>query len=107
MTEGLFAEGDRLTPTGVRQLTVFGGRLADRKAYIEIHGHVATVQGAPEAPVPSSPCGAPSWPPANSAPPAGKPTSHRFTFASADQQDAAPCDSAARNRTVTVVITPG
>lgn len=103
-TEGLFAEADRLTPTGARQLAELGDRLTDRKARIEIHGHAATVPGAPRrggsvlalwrALVAARELSAAS----------GKPLT-AFTTASADQQDA-PYDSAARNRTVTVVITP-
>lgn len=104
-TEGLFAEGDRLTPTGTDQLTALGDRLAGRQARIEIHGHAATVPGAPRsggsvlalwrALVAARELSAAS----------GKPLT-AFTTTSADQQDA-PYDTAARNRTVTVVITPG
>ncbi|WUO32185.1 hypothetical protein OHT21_30675 [Streptomyces sp. NBC_00286] len=103
-TEGLFAEGDRLTPTGASQLTVLGNRLTDRQARIEIHGHAATVPGAPRsggsvlalwrALVAARELSAAS----------GKPLT-AFTTTSADQQDA-PYDDATRNRTVTVVITP-
>jgi hypothetical protein len=103
-TEGLFAEGDRLTPTGAGQLAVLGDRMAGREARIEIHGHAAIVPGAPRsggsvlalwrALVAARELSAAS----------GKPLT-AFTTTSADQQDA-PYDSAARNRTVTVVITP-
>ncbi|MER5222554.1 tetratricopeptide repeat protein [Streptomyces flaveus] len=104
-TEGLFAESDRLTPAGADQLAVLGDRLAGREARIEIHGHAATVPGAPRsggsvlslwrALVAARELSAAS----------GKPLT-AFTTTSADQQDA-PYDTAARNRTVTVVITPG
>ncbi|GGK46412.1 tetratricopeptide repeat protein [Streptomyces flaveus] len=104
-TEGLFAEGDRLTPAGADRLAVLGDRLAGRQARIEIHGHAATVPGAPRsggsvlalwrALVAARELSAAS----------GKPLT-AFTTTSADQQDA-PYDTAARNRTVTVVITPG
>ena len=104
-TEGLFAEGTRLTRTGARQLAALGAHLAGLDARIEILGQTATVSGAPRgggsvlslwrALVAARELGAAS----------GRPLAS-FTTASADQRNA-PYPDAARNRTVTVLITPG
>jgi hypothetical protein len=103
--DGLFAEADRLTPLGADRLAVLGGRLAGRQARVEILGHAATVPGAPtsggsvlslwRALIAARELSAASGEPLTA-----------FTTASADQRDA-PYATAARNRTVTVVITPG
>jgi hypothetical protein len=103
--EGLFSEGARLTPGGADRLAVLGRRLAGREARIEIYGHAAVVPGAPQgggsvvalwrALVAARELSAASDKPLTA-----------FTTASADQRDA-PYRTAARNRTVTVVITPG
>lgn len=104
-TEGLFSEGARLAPAGAERLAVLGRRLAGREARVEIYGQTATVPGAPRgggsvlsfwrALIAARELSAAS----------GKPLT-AFTTASADQHDA-PYTSAAKNRTVTVVITPG
>ena len=104
-TDGLFSEADRLTPVGADRLAVLGGRLAGRRADVEILGHTATVPGAPDsggsvlalwrALVAARELSAAS----------GRPLT-AFTTASADQRDA-PYAGVARNRTVTVLITPG
>ncbi|MFF3751347.1 tetratricopeptide repeat protein [Streptomyces sp. NPDC002018] len=104
-TEGLYSEGARLTPAGAGRLAVLGEHLAGREARIEIYGQAATVPGAPRsggsvlslwrALIAARELSAAS----------GKPLT-AFTTASADQRDA-PYASAAKNRTVTVVITPG
>ncbi|KUL24365.1 hypothetical protein ADL12_37790 [Streptomyces regalis] len=103
--DGLFSEGAELTPAGADRLAVLGGRLAGRKAGVEIYGQAASVPGAPRsggsvlslwrALIAARELSAAS----------GKPLT-AFTTASADQRDA-PYASAAKNRTVTVVITPG
>ncbi|MFF7159816.1 hypothetical protein ACFZBP_00190 [Streptomyces sp. NPDC008086] len=103
-TDGLFAEADRLTPVGADRLAVLGGRLAGRQADVEILGHTAAVPGAPDsggsvlalwrALVAARELSAAS----------GRPLT-AFTTASADQQDA-PYPGLARNRTVTVLVTP-
>ncbi|QOV34007.1 hypothetical protein IM697_28020 [Streptomyces ferrugineus] len=103
-TDGLFSEGAELTPTGAERLAVLGERLAGRTADVEIYGQTATVPGAPtsggsvlslwRALIAARELSAAS----------GKPLT-AFTTASADQRDA-PYASVARNRTVTVVITP-
>ncbi|MGW0837444.1 tetratricopeptide repeat protein [Streptomyces prunicolor] len=104
-TEGLFSEGARLTRTGARQLAVLGGHLTDLDARVEIYGQTATVSDTPRsggsvlslwrALVAARELGAAS----------GRPLTD-FTTASADQRNA-PYPDAARNRTVTVLITPG
>ncbi|KUO06195.1 tetratricopeptide repeat protein [Streptomyces caeruleatus] len=104
-TDGLFAEADRLTPAGADRLAVLGGRLAGRQADVEVLGHTATVPGAPDrggsvlalwrALVAARELSAAS----------GRPLT-AFTTASADQRDA-PYPGVVRNRTVTVLITPG
>ncbi|MFJ9031531.1 tetratricopeptide repeat protein [Streptomyces sp. NPDC102274] len=104
-TDGLYSEGTQLTPTGAERLAVLGEHLAGREARIEIYGQAATVPGAPRsggsvvslwrALIAARELSAAS----------GKPLT-AFTTASADQHDA-PYASAAKNRTVTVVITPG
>ncbi|WP_217208076.1 hypothetical protein [Streptomyces sp. AC550_RSS872] len=103
-TDGLFSEADRLTPVGAERLAVLGDRLAGRQADVEILGHTATVPGAPDsggsvlslwrALVAARELSAASGTPLTA-----------FTTASADQRDA-PYAGVARNRTVTVLITP-
>jgi hypothetical protein len=103
-TEGLFSEGAQLTPAGAERLAVLGERLGGRRVAVTVHGHAATVPGAPRsggsvvalwrALVAARELGAAS----------GKPLT-AFTTDSADQRDA-PYPDAARNRTVTVVISP-
>ncbi|WP_255951440.1 tetratricopeptide repeat protein [Streptomyces odontomachi] len=102
--EGLFSEGAQLTPAGADLLARFGHRLTGRAATITVYGQAATVPGAPtqggsvtslwRALVAARELSAAS----------GKPLT-AFHTASADQRDA-PYGSAARNRTVTVVLTP-
>lgn len=104
-TDGLFSEADRLTSVGADRLATLGGRLAGRQDRVEILGHTATVPGAPtsggsvlslwRALIAARELSAAS----------GRPLT-AFTTASADQR-AAPYGSVARNRTVTVLITPG
>ncbi|MFE5812060.1 tetratricopeptide repeat protein [Streptomyces sp. NPDC056479] len=102
--DGLFSEGAELTPVGAERLAVLGERLAGRKARIEIYGQTATVPGAPR----SGGSVLSLWRALIAArelsAAAGRPLTD-FTTASADQRDA-PFAGAARNRTVTVVITP-
>jgi len=103
-TEGLFSQGAQLTTAGAAQLAALGEKLTGRQADITIYGQAATVPGAPQqggsvtslwrALVAARELSAAS----------GKPLT-AFTTASADQQDA-PYQDAAKNRTVTVVITP-
>lgn len=103
-SDGVFSEADRLTPVGADRLAVLGGRLTGRQADVGILGHTATVPGAPDrggsvlslwrALVAARELSAAS----------GKPLT-AFTTASADQRDA-PYTGVARNRTVTVLITP-
>lgn len=103
-TEGLFSEGAQLTPAGAERLALLGERLGGRRVAITVHGHAATVPGAPRsggsvvalwrALVAARELGAAG----------GKPLT-AFTTDSADQRDA-PYPDAARNRTVTVVISP-
>ncbi|MGW6907190.1 hypothetical protein [Streptomyces sp. NPDC054940] len=102
--DGLFSEGAELTQTGADRLAVLGERLAGRNVRVEIHGHTATVPGAPtsggsvlslwRALIAARELSAAS----------DKPLTD-FTTASADQRDA-PYPSTAKNRTVTVTITP-
>ncbi|MFG2777820.1 hypothetical protein ACGFY7_08145 [Streptomyces prunicolor] len=104
-TEGLFSEGAQLTSTGARQLAALGRHLTGLDARVEIYGQTATVSDAPRsggsvlslwrALVAARELGEAS----------GKPLT-AFTTASADQRSA-PYPEAARNRTVTVLITPG
>ncbi|MET9834953.1 tetratricopeptide repeat protein [Streptomyces sp. NPDC006385] len=104
-TDGIFSQGAELTPAGADRLAVLGGRLAGRKAGVEIHGHTATVPGAPS----SGGSVLSLWRALIAArelsTASGKPLT-AFTTASGDQRDA-PYASAARNRTVTVIVTPG
>ncbi|MDF3150169.1 hypothetical protein PBV88_55785, partial [Streptomyces sp. T21Q-yed] len=103
--DGLFSEGAELTPLGADRLAVLGGRLAGRKVSVEIYGQAATVPGAPR----SGGSVLSLWRALIAArelsAAGGKPLT-AFTTASADQRDA-PYASAAKNRTVTVVVTPG
>lgn len=102
--EGLFSQGARLTPAGADLLARLGRRLTGQAAAITVYGQAATVPGAPthggsvtslwRALVAARELSAAS----------GKPLT-AFRTASADQRDA-PHGSAARNRTVTVVLTP-
>ncbi|MDC0767172.1 hypothetical protein [Streptomyces sp. HD] len=104
-TDGLFSEGAELTPAGADRLAVLGGRLAVRTVRVEIHGHAATVPGAPT----SGGSVLSLWRAliaARELSDAGHKPLTAFTTASADQREA-PYTSAARNRTVTVTITPG
>ncbi|AXE89277.1 tetratricopeptide repeat protein [Streptomyces sp. Go-475] len=113
-TEGLFSEGTRLTPAGAQRLTALGERLAalgERPAgrgeqpAITVHGHAAVVPGAPR----SGGSVVALWRALVAArelsAAAGKPLT-AFTTDSADQRDAPYPDDPARNRTVTVVLTP-
>ncbi|WP_369180033.1 tetratricopeptide repeat protein [Streptomyces mutabilis] len=102
--DGLFSEGAELTPSGAGRLAVLGERLAGRRLHVEIHGHAATVLGAPtgggsvvalwRALIAARELSAATGMPLTA-----------FTTVSADQRDA-PYAEPARNRTVTVVITP-
>jgi hypothetical protein len=103
-TDGVFSEGAELTPAGAARLTALGERLTALDARFEIHGHAATVPDAPRrggsvvalwrALIAARELSAAS----------GRPLT-AFTTASADQREA-PYAEDARNRTVTVVITP-
>lgn len=103
-TQGLFSEGAQLTPAGARQLALLGERLGGRHLAVTVHGHAATVPGAPRsggsvvalwrALVAARELGAASGEPLTA-----------FTTGSADQRDA-PHPDPARNRTVTLVISP-
>ncbi|GAP48454.1 tetratricopeptide repeat protein [Streptomyces azureus] len=103
-TQGLFSEGAQLTPAGARQLALLGERLAGRHLAVTVHGHAATVPGAPRsggsvvalwrALVAARELSAASGEPLTA-----------FTTDSADQREA-PYPDPARNRTVTVVISP-
>lgn len=103
--QGLFSGGADLTPTGADRLAVLGRHLAGRTVRIGVYGHTAVVPGAPahggsvvalwRALVAARELSAAS----------GKPLT-AFTTASADQRDA-PYAGVERNRTVTVVVTPG
>ena len=103
-TEGVFSEGAELTAEGAARLATLGGRLTGLKAGITVHGHAATVPDAPR----SGGSVLALWRALIAArelsTASGKPLT-AFTTASADQRNA-PYASAARNRTVTVVITP-
>lgn len=102
--EGVFSEGAELTEEGADRLAALGGNLTPVKARIAIHGHAATVPDAPRrggsvvalwrALIAARELSTAS----------GKPLT-AFTTASADQREA-PYTQDARNRTVTVVITP-
>ncbi|MER7375603.1 tetratricopeptide repeat protein [Streptomyces lanatus] len=102
--DGLFSEGAELTPVGAERLAVLGERLAGRTVRVEIYGQTATVPGAPT----SGGSVLSLWRALIAArelsTAADKPLT-AFTTASADQRDA-PFAGVARNRTVTVVITP-
>ncbi|MFC5212756.1 hypothetical protein [Streptomyces coerulescens] len=103
--DGLFSEGAELTPVGAERLAGLGERLAGRKVRVEIHGHTAVVPGAPT----SGGSVLSLWRALVAArelsAAADRPLTE-FTTASADQRDA-PFAGVARNRTVTVVVTPG
>ncbi|WDV55128.1 tetratricopeptide repeat protein [Streptomyces coeruleorubidus] len=102
--EGLFSEGAQLTPAGARQLALLGERLGGRHLAVTVHGHAATVPGAPHsggsvvalwrALVAARELSAASGEPLTA-----------YTTDSADQRDA-PYPDPARNRTVTLVISP-
>ncbi|CAL9292049.1 tetratricopeptide repeat protein [Streptomyces sp. SudanB52_2052] len=104
-TEGLFSEGTRLTPTGAQRLAELGERLAGQESAITVHGHAAVVPGAPR----SGGSVVALWRALVAArelsTATGKPLT-AFTTDSADQRDAPYPDDPARNRTVTVVLTP-
>jgi hypothetical protein len=104
-TEGLFSTAAELTPAGADRLAALGRRLAGQEARVEVYGQAATVPGAPR----SGGSVLSLWRALIAArelsTASGKPLT-AFTTASADQRDA-PYEDAARNRTVTVVITPG
>lgn len=101
-TQGLFSEGAQLTPEGARQLARLGERLGGRQLAVTVHGHAATVPGAPRsggsvvalwrALVAARELSAASGEPLTA-----------FTTDSADQRDA-PYPDPARNRTVTLVV---
>lgn len=103
-TEGLFATGAELTPQGAARLAALGEHLTALEARIAVHGHAATVPDAPRrggsvvalwrALIAARELSTAS----------GKPLT-AFTTASADQRQA-PYEQDARNRTVTLVITP-
>ncbi len=103
-TQGLFSEGARLTPVGARELALLGERLGGRHLSVTVHGHAATVPGAPRsggsvvalwrALVAARELSAASGEPLTA-----------FTMDSADQRDA-PYPDPARNRTVTLLISP-
>ncbi|MFI7016031.1 tetratricopeptide repeat protein [Streptomyces sp. NPDC050164] len=103
-TEGLFSEGAQLTPAGARQLALLGERLGGRHLAVTVHGHAATVPGAPRsggsvvalwrALVAARELSAASGEPLTA-----------YTTDSADQRDA-PHPDPARNRTVSLVISP-
>ncbi|MFC7887117.1 tetratricopeptide repeat protein [Streptomyces sp. NPDC057376] len=103
--DGLFSRGAELTPAGAGRLAVLGERLAGRRPHVEIRGHAATVPGAPtsggsvvalwRALVAARELSAAT----------GRPLTD-FTTVSADQREA-PYADPAKNRTVTVMITPG
>ncbi|WP_308406447.1 tetratricopeptide repeat protein [Streptomyces sp. AC602_WCS936] len=103
--EGLFSRGAELTPAGAGRLAVLGERLAGRRPHVEIHGHAATVPGAPT----SGGSVVALWRALIAArelsAATGRPLTD-FTTVSADQREA-PYAEPAKNRTVTVVITPG
>ncbi|MYS90578.1 MULTISPECIES: tetratricopeptide repeat protein [Streptomyces] len=103
-TQGLFSAGAQLTPAGARQLALLGERLGGRHPDVTVHGHAATVPGAPRsggsvvalwrALVAARELSAASGEPLTA-----------FTTDTADQRDA-PYPDPARNRTVTLVISP-
>jgi hypothetical protein len=102
--EGVFSEGAELTPEGAARLATLGEHLTRLDARIAIRGHAATVPDAPRsggsvlalwrALIAARELSAASGEPLTA-----------FTTSSADQRDA-PYPEDARNRTVTVVITP-
>jgi tetratricopeptide (TPR) repeat protein len=103
-TRGLFTEGAQLTPAGARQLALLGERLAGRHLPVTVHGHAATVPGAPR----SGGSVVALWRALVAArelsTASGEPLT-AFTTDSADQRDA-PYPDPARNRTVTLLISP-
>ncbi|MEO3846169.1 hypothetical protein ABGB09_00740 [Streptomyces sp. B8F3] len=102
--EGLFSEGAELTPKGATRLAVLGEHLTRTDARITIHGHAATVPDAPR----SGGSVLALWRALIAArelsTASGRPLT-AFTTSSADQRNA-PYTEDAKNRTVTVVITP-
>ncbi|WP_234380242.1 hypothetical protein [Streptomyces sp. CMB-StM0423] len=103
-TEGVFSEGAELTPEGAARLATLGEHLTRLDARIAIRGHAATVPGAPRsggsvlalwrALIAARELSAASGEPLTA-----------FATSSADQREA-PYPEDAKNRTVTVVITP-
>jgi hypothetical protein len=103
-TQGLFSEGTQLTPAGARHLAGLGERLGGRHLSVTVHGHAAVVPGAPR----SGGSVVALWRALVAArelsDASGEPLT-AFTTDSADQRDA-PYPDPARNRTVTLVISP-
>ncbi|MFC7892244.1 tetratricopeptide repeat protein [Streptomyces sp. NPDC057381] len=103
--DGLFSRGAELTPAGAGRLAVLGERLAGRRPHVEIRGHAATVPGAPT----SGGSVVALWRALVAArelsTATGRPLTD-FTTISADQREA-PYADPAKNRTVTVTVTPG
>ncbi|TDC22947.1 hypothetical protein E1265_14300 [Streptomyces sp. 8K308] len=103
--DGLFSTADRLTPVGAELLATLGERLAGREVTVEVRGHAAAVPGAPD----SGGSVVALWRALVAARELSEASGHpltAFTTASADQREA-PHASAERNRTVTLLITPG
>ncbi|MFF0725616.1 hypothetical protein [Streptomyces sp. NPDC004134] len=102
--EGVFSEGAELTPEGATRLATLGRHLTRLDARIAVRGHAATVPDAPRsggsvlalwrALIAARELSAASGEPLTA-----------FTTSSADQREA-PYPEDAKNRTVTVVITP-
>lgn len=103
-TEGVFSEGAELTEEGAARLAALGRDLRGTQARLDIHGHAATVPDAPR----SGGSVVALWRALIAArelsTASGRPLT-AFTTSSADQRNA-PYEEPARNRTVTVVITP-
>lgn len=102
--EGLFSEGDRLTPKGREALTRLGRRLAGREAAVEVTGHVAAVPGAPRSGGSALALWRAMVAVRELSDSSGRPLT-AFTTSSADQRDA-PHPDPSGNRTVTVTVTP-
>ncbi|WP_052412201.1 tetratricopeptide repeat protein [Streptomyces mutabilis] len=102
--DGLFSEGAVLTPSGAGRLAVLGERLAGRRLHVEIHGHAATVPGAPTGGGSVVSLWRALIAARELSDATGMPLT-AFTTVSADQRDA-PYAEPVKNRTVTVVITP-
>ncbi|MGP3990125.1 hypothetical protein [Streptomyces sp. 3N207] len=102
--KGLFSRADTLTPLGASRINALGKELTGRDVRVSIHGHAATVPGAPShggsvtslwrALIVARELSAVS----------GRPLT-AFTVASADQSTA-PHRTDAANRTVTITVTP-